>query len=277
VDNPCIIMCAPNGARRGKADHPELPITPLELADCSAEILHAGACIIHLHVRDRSGGHTLDVDCYRRAIDAIRDRVGRELIIQVTSESVGLYTPQQQMDMVRQLQPEAVSLALREICSPDTPLEEIADFFDWMQSVGIFPQVILHNADDLLRYFELSRRDVFASQSLFMLHVLSGSHQSIPARLREIQLSEVRPSVASGVWAACCFGPGEFEMVGSVAAMGGHVRVGFENNLWHPDGRLAVDNAELVTAARERVTGAGRAVANADYVRQQFSFGASSE
>ena len=57
---PCLIMVAPNGARKTKADHPALPITPAELAATASACLEAGAAAIHLHVRDRDGGHTLE-------------------------------------------------------------------------------------------------------------------------------------------------------------------------------------------------------------------------
>ena len=76
MSQPFIIMCAPNGARKNKTDHPALPISDSELADCAESILGEGASIIHLHVRDDSGGHTLDVDRYRSAINAIRQRIG---------------------------------------------------------------------------------------------------------------------------------------------------------------------------------------------------------
>ena len=122
--SPLIIAVAPNGARKTKADHPALPITPEELAETAARCLDAGASMIHLHVRDDDQKHSLDVSAYRAAIAAIRARVGGELIIQVTTEAVGIYTPAQQMAMVQELEPEAVSLAVRELC-PDDAHEEI--------------------------------------------------------------------------------------------------------------------------------------------------------
>ena len=65
-------MAAPNGARRTRDEHPAVPLTAGELADCAADLLDAGVSVLHLHVRDTDGGHTLDVDRYRAAIDAVR-------------------------------------------------------------------------------------------------------------------------------------------------------------------------------------------------------------
>ena len=67
-----VVMCAPNGARRTRRDHPALPITPDELANSARAICDVGASMIHVHVRDEDGGHTLDVGRYRDAIAAIR-------------------------------------------------------------------------------------------------------------------------------------------------------------------------------------------------------------
>ena len=76
MSTPFIVMCAPNGARKQKQDHHNIPLAADELADCAESILDAGASIMHVHVRDDNGGHSLDVVRYRAAIDAIRASVG---------------------------------------------------------------------------------------------------------------------------------------------------------------------------------------------------------
>ncbi|MGI9201132.1 MAG: 3-keto-5-aminohexanoate cleavage protein, partial [Woeseiaceae bacterium] len=108
-----IVMAAPNGARRDHADHKALPITAQESADDAAALLESGVSVLHLHVRDDEGAHSLDADRYQDAIAAVRKRVGDDLVIQVTTEAVGKYSSEQQIDLVRALRPEAVSLALR--------------------------------------------------------------------------------------------------------------------------------------------------------------------
>ena len=72
-------MSAPNGARRSKDDHEALPLTPEELAACAESVADAGAAMLHLHVRDKQGKHSLDPDSYRAAISSIRDRVGDQI------------------------------------------------------------------------------------------------------------------------------------------------------------------------------------------------------
>ena len=71
------IAVAPNGGRRGKKDHPALPIGPEELASTAAACLEAGAAMIHAHVRDRDGGHLLDAACLSRGDERDTRRGGR--------------------------------------------------------------------------------------------------------------------------------------------------------------------------------------------------------
>ena len=130
ADKLRMIAVAPNGARKTKQDHARLPITAKELAVTAANCLAAGACMIHLHVRDRQQRHTLDPNKYQEAITAIRNAVGAELIIQITTEAAGIYQPWQQIQTVKAMKPEAISLAIREICPAGTEESEAAEFFE---------------------------------------------------------------------------------------------------------------------------------------------------
>ena len=112
---PTAIAVAPNGGRKVKADHPAVPLTPAELAVTAAQCLEAGAAMIHAHVRNADGSHLLDADAYRDAIAAIRSTVGDKLVMQITSEALGKYTPAEQRAVVQAVKPEAASLALREL------------------------------------------------------------------------------------------------------------------------------------------------------------------
>ena len=88
---PCLLMVAPNGARRLHADHPAIPLTPEALARDAVACRDAGAAMMHLHVREPDGSHLLDAGAYREATAAIRGAVGDDLLLQVTSEAAGRY------------------------------------------------------------------------------------------------------------------------------------------------------------------------------------------
>ena len=266
---PFIVMSAPNGARRGKDDHQSLPITPAELADCAESIADAGASIIHLHVRDELGGHSLDTDRYRAASSAVRDRVGNHLIIQVTTEACGLYSAGQQMAMVRELKPEAVSLALKELC-PDAESESTAaEFFAWLKTEDVMPQYILFSPDEVIRFSELRNRGVIPDDWPFVLLVLGRYTDSLTGD-PDLIGRFVEGLQQDVTWMVCCFGQTENIAVAEAARLNGHARVGFENNLKLPDGTTAPDNAALVTLAVNSSSDAGRHVASVDDVRQML-------
>jgi len=262
-------MCAPNGARKTKTDHPALPISDNELAECADSILQEGASIIHLHVRDDKDAHTLDVDRYRSAMSAVRKRVNRQLIIQVTTEACGIYNQQQQMKTIRSLKPEAVSLALRELC-PDADSESAAaDFFAWLNENGVLTQYILYSADEVVRFEELRSRGVIGDAVPFVLFVLGRYSDDLVGDVDELG-AFVDAASPNTVWAVCSFGKTEHAAVAKAAAMGGHARVGFENNLFLSNGETAPDNAALVGLAAESGGRESRALASADDVRQLF-------
>lgn len=261
-------MCAPNGARRLKADHRALPLDPAEIAACSKEVYEAGASILHLHVRDPGGRHSLDPKHYSPAIDAVRKLVGRHLVIQVTTEAVGQYTREEQKEVVKALKPEAVSVALREICVSEELVPDTADFFDWMHTENIFPQIILYDQQDVTRFLDMKNRGIFATDNPFVLCVLGRHAVEATGQLERFAASL---SAAKVPWAVCGFGENEHGLPGLAVELGGHVRVGFENNIWRQDGTLAVNNAELVTAAKDAVELCGRTLAKADDVREMFA------
>jgi uncharacterized protein (DUF849 family) len=128
-----------------------LPISPPELADEAEACLNEGAAMIHLHVRDDQQGHTLDVTKYREAIAAIRDKIGDALVIQATTEAVGIDAPQQQMDMVIELKPDAASLAIKELV-PDGQEQQAKEFFNEMRTLKIMPQFIPYSPEDIQRF-----------------------------------------------------------------------------------------------------------------------------
>lgn len=266
--DPFIVTCAPNGARKTQADHPALPITPAELADCAASIRDAGAAIMHLHVRDADNGHTLDVGRYRQAIDAIRDRVGDDIVIQVTTEACGIYTPEQQMAMVRELQPEAVSLALKELCGDEAAEREASEFFKELKEQQIHSQYILYSPDEARRFVSLKMKGVIPEQPAFILFVLGRYSDDLTGDPQELD-SYVEALDGYADWAVCCFGRSEQEAVARAATMQGHARVGFENNLLLPDGTMAKHNTELVRLAAD--ARGSRPLATAADVRRRFA------
>lgn len=266
---PFIIMSAPNGARRGKHDHRALPITADELAACAENVADAGASMMHLHVRDEAGRHSLDPDRYRAAISAVRDRVGERLVVQITTEACGMYSPAEQMAVVRELRPEAVSLSLKELC-PDAGSETAAAaFFSWLGEADVMPQYILYDEDDTRRFTDLRKRGVIPDAWPFVLLVLGRYRDSMTGD-PDILVRYIEHLQQDVTWMVCCFGETENRAVGEAARLNGHARVGFENNLLLPDGSVARDNAALVKLAADTGAKSGRRAADAGDVRHML-------
>lgn len=269
---PVPVGVAPNGARRTPADHVGVPITPETLAECAARCAQAGATWFHVHVRDEQGAHSLDPGRYAEAFAAIRERVGNDMVLQMTTEAVGRYAPAEQMAAVRQVRPEAVSLAVRELFAQDATLDEALAFAHELAEQGTAMQFIVYDAADLARLVALHQRPGGFQGCPEVLLVL-GSY----ALRRAGHPGELVPLLAAMPagwrWSACAFGASELACLAACAALGGGLRIGFENNVWLPDGRPAPDNAALVSRLAQTLDAMGLPVASAADTRARF-FGA---
>lgn len=243
-----LIMVAPNGARRTRADHPALPVTVAETVAAAKACFEAGAGALHAHVRDAEGAHVLDAGLYRDLLAAMKAAVP-DMLVQITTEAVGRYSPAEQRDLVRQVQPEAVSIAVREMV-PDDAVGEARDFYGWAREQGCAVQHILYSAEDVDRFFDLAAAGVVPGrrhQLLFVLGRYAADQQSVPDDLAPfLETLAQRRGSRDIDWAVCAFGLRETECLVEAVRRGGKARIGFENSLWNRDGQVAADNADRV-------------------------------
>jgi 3-keto-5-aminohexanoate cleavage enzyme len=266
-----IVTVAPNGGRKTKADHPALPLSPDELARTAAECLERGASMIHLHVRDRNGGHCLDPEAYRAAIARICREVGDRLVIQITSESLGLFSPEGQKAAVLEANPEAVSLALRELAPEEADEKGFGLFLGKLKQMRIWPQIILYTADEAGRLGAMMKQGLIPFDDLAVLYVLG--RYTLTRTAAPIDLM---PFIAPDMprfhpWTVCAFGRREAACVTAGALLGGHIRVGFENNLTLPNGARAASNGELVDVAVGALEAVGLTPQTADGLREEIA------
>ncbi|MEM9635096.1 MAG: 3-keto-5-aminohexanoate cleavage protein [Pseudomonadota bacterium] len=253
-----LIMVAPNGARKTKADHPALPMSIAETVEAAQACLKEGAGCLHAHVRDEAGAHVLDAHLYKELLTELEARAPG-IDVQITTEAVGRYSPQDQQALVRGVHPRAVSIAIREMVPDEVP-EDARTFYAWAHSEKIAVQHILYDAQDLQRFFELVEAGVIPGkqhQLLFVLGRYATNQESGPEDLDPFltALTKGRGDLALD-WAVCAFGHRETECLVAAIGEGGKARIGFENGLWNRDGSLAKDNADrvrdLVAALKER-------------------------
>ena len=250
------LMIAPNGARRTRADPPALPVTIPEIVQCAADCAAAGADGIHAHVRDAQGRHVLDAGLYRELLAELARQVPA-LRVQVTSEAAGRYQAPEQQAVIRVLVPAYVSVALREMLPPAcsaTQWQQAWDFYHWAADQGVMIQHILYAADDLQQWLQLRDEGLVPAAArvhlLFVLGRYTSRQQSRPQDLEPFLAGLKQAGDDRLQWAVCAFGVQETDCLVAAHRQGGRIRVGFENSLWHADGRVAASNRERVEAVR---------------------------
>ncbi|QFT72724.1 3-keto-5-aminohexanoate cleavage protein [Ruegeria sp. THAF33] len=237
------ILVAPNGARRGRADHPALPVTTDQIVTTARGCHEAGANGIHLHVRDADGHHTLDAGLYRETIAELK-RVVPGMDVQITTEAAGVFDVSSQFDCLQRVRPEWASISVREIARA---LDLAPRVYALCAAQGTRVQHILYDTEDVKLLEDwLSKGIVQPDQTdrLLVLGRYSQNQQSVPADL------DAFPSSPAN-WMVCAFGTQEHDCLVETARRGGNLRVGFENSLTAPDGTLWADNAASVAALVE--------------------------
>lgn len=259
-------MVAPNGARKTRSDHSNLPVSIEDTVSEAGLCRAAGASALHAHVRGANDEHVLDAGLYRELIAAMTQRVPG-MLVQITSEAVGIYSPQQQVDCIEAVQPEMVSMCLREISSGFEQPDFARQFFEWCDDHRVHVQHIVFSAEEFRHFLEYRDRGVIPAGHrcvLFVLGRYNVNFQSEPDDLEPFLKHDL-----SGLdWFTCAFGRREQECVMAAIEAGGNARVGFENNLHLPNGEIAPNTAALVTSLADSIESSKLAVADCERARQ---------
>lgn len=243
--NPYILV-APNGARRSKADHPNLPITIEEILKAATTCHHAGADGLHLHVRDDQGQHSIDAGRYRETIAALKAEVPA-LDIQITTESADRFSVADQFNCLRDVRPQWASISVRELARDMDLAKRV---YALCADQGTRVQHILYDAQDAERLTSWQTKHILRPDQTDRILVI-GRKQGGP------HPKPVFPdqSQRQDRWMLCAFGPHEHLYLAKAAELGGDVRVGFENALVDETGQPWPDNAASVAALVHRLKG----------------------
>ncbi|TYP83440.1 uncharacterized protein (DUF849 family) [Maritimibacter alkaliphilus HTCC2654] len=263
------IMVAPNGARRTKADHPALPISPADLADTARACHAAGAGAIHLHVRDNADKHSLDPDRYRAAIAAV-EAAAPGMAVQTTTEAAGVFDLSEQIASVEALNPACVSFSIKEMMRDG---RDVADrFLAGAAARGTAIQFILYDPDEIALFADLYRERALHLRDTPRVIVVAGryaatqnsdlaDYKALHAALKAEKLTD------EAIWMTCAFGTGEMACLAQTIDHGGHVRVGFENAIVDASGKPARDNNQRVAMVAALARDRGRQLADGDGAR----------
>jgi uncharacterized protein (DUF849 family) len=269
VSAPALsITVAPNGARRGKADHAAIPLSPAEIAAEARACRAAGAAIVHLHVRDAQGGHSLDTGRYREAMDAVRE--ASDIVIQPTTERVGRFAPADMMAVQRALRPEMITFNLNELLDPDDADQtaRVRDFLAETAAAGTVPQYIVYSVEQLRQLTQWADAGWLPQAEPLILIVLGRYSGSISRPADILGYLPLLPG--RWRWGVCAFGAPELACVTQAALAGGHCRVGFENNMTTANGAPLRDNADQVGRLAGVLRELGMDLMDPARVRQEF-------
>ena len=284
-----IITCAITGNLTRPEQSPYLPITPQQIADSALEAAEAGAAIAHIHVRDpETGRPSMSIDLYRDVMDRIRAR-NASLIINLTTGPGGrfvpseedpkvagpgttLMAPEKRVEHVEILRPDICTLDLNTMNSGgqvviNTPTN-VRKMADRIRAAKVLPELELFDTGDCHLARDLMAEGVLQGPGLFslVLGVKYGFNASPETMLYGRSLLP-----PGAIWTGFGIGRSEFPMVAQAFLLGGHVRVGMEDNLYISKGVLAKTNAELVTHAADIVRSLGATIATAGEAREHLN------
>ena len=239
------VTVAPNGARRNKKDHPALPLTAEEIANTAKACFDVGASAIHLHVRNKDGGHSLDAGRYLEAMAAVSDAAPK-MRIQITTESAGIYDVATQYACLKNVRPAAASVSVKEMAR-DT--EMAGSVYSFADEAEIDVQHILYSPEDVAQLKRWMSEGVISDRMNSVIFVLGRYEPAVLAKPSDLYQFLAATEGMDLKWAICAFGRNELVCARAALQRGGDIRIGFENNIELPDGRLARDNTETVTLA----------------------------
>ncbi|MBS7268977.1 MAG: 3-keto-5-aminohexanoate cleavage protein [Candidatus Freyarchaeota archaeon] len=296
----CIITCALTGSATFPSQTPYLPITPDQISDEAKKACDAGAAVVHVHVRDpKTGMPTADLGVWRETLTKIKSKT--DVVVCCTTGGGAGMTPEQRISVVPEFKPEMCSFNVESMNFAVFPIaERIKEWkYPWEKPVvemskglifqnsfkdlevfaktmyenNVKPELEIYstsgiwNAGAMLRFGWLK----FPLHMQFVLGVLGGTGNT-PWELIHFYDEAARLFGAQNfTWSVIGIGyPREFHLGAMSAIMGGHIRVGLEDNIYIGHRELAKSNAELVAKMVRIVNELGRDVASPDEARKML-------
>jgi uncharacterized protein (DUF849 family) len=281
-----ILTCAVTGGAPVTGRNPAVPVTPQQIAASAIAAAKAGAAVLHLHVRDpATGAGSMDLAHWRELVARIRDS-GTDAIINLSTGDGAMFAPSKdnpgvagpgsnmcsamkRVEHVLDLKPEMCSLDFNTmwfrtrtfINSP----EMISEMAGLIYSAGALPEFECFDSGDIHLARKLLDDGVLKGPGFFQL-VLGVNYGAAATPQTLVHASSLVPNGAK--WAAFGVGSAEYPMLAQSLLLGGHVRVGLEDNLYLKRGVLAPSNAALVAKAVDLMEHFGIEPATPDEARE---------
>jgi 3-keto-5-aminohexanoate cleavage enzyme len=241
---PVIITSAIVGAEVTKAQQPLLPITPEEIIQSAVECYDAGAAIIHIHVRDAQGKATQDAQLFRQVVEGIRARC--DAITQVSTGGAVWMSADERLQSI-ECDPDMATLTTGTVNFGEGVFmnnrQLVETFARRLRERGIVPEIEIFDMGMLDEAMRLRGMGLITDPLQFdFVMGVPGAIGADPAHLVHM----VRALPPGSTWSVAGIGRHQLTLGVIALAMGGNVRVGFEDNVYYHKGQLAHSNAELV-------------------------------
>jgi 3-keto-5-aminohexanoate cleavage enzyme len=260
-----VITAALTGNVPTRQANPNLPVTAGEIASDVRRCADAGAVLFHVHARDTEEKPTLDIGVFKETVRRIK-ALAPEVILQLSTGARAGKDREERAAPVRLL-PEMGSFTTGSNNLPGIVYENSPAFIEFLAEVfrttGVKPEIEVFEAGMIANALFLQKKGFIAAPLHFGF--VLGAPGSLPASVKNLQfLSESIP--AGSTWTAAGIGRAEIPLAAAAIVMGGHVRVGLEDNLFMPDGSPA-SNPLLVEKVVRIAREIGRGIASADEAR----------
>ena len=270
---PVIITAALTGSRISREQTPHIPITPEEIAAEGIAAWRAGAAIVHIHVRGADGAGAQDMDAFRRVTEALRAET--DVILCLTTSGIpGKNLPTAERIAPLALRPEMASFDAGTIQMEAGMFVNEPEFLDALAAEALARGVKLElECFDLgMVHTALRYRAEGKIPAPLHFQFVTGTRYGMPATAPAL-VAAVDLLPEGSTWSVIGVGRTQTPMAMLALAMGGHVRVGLEDNIYYRRRELATGNAQLVERVVRLAGEVERPVATPDEARRLLGLG----
>jgi 3-keto-5-aminohexanoate cleavage enzyme len=266
--NKVMITCALTGAETTREQCPSLPVTPEELAQSAYECYLAGAAIVHLHVRNEDGSPTSNIKVFKKAIELIRKKC--DVVVEITTGGAVGMTPEERIAPVS-LEPDMASLDCGTVNFGNeyiiNTLPIMKQFASEMNKYRVKPTLECFDVSHVVSSHILINEKLITPPYHygFVMNVpsiLPYNHKLISDMIS--QLPDESEFTIMGI------GRAHLPAIFGALSFNGHIRVGYEDNIYYAKGVVAKSNAEFVERAVRLAREAQKEIAKPQDVRSYF-------
>lgn len=277
LKNKVIITAAVTGAWPKKENNPNVPLTPQEIADDVYQCWQAGAAVAHLHMRDDEGNGTMSADKFRETVQTIKTKYPDcDIVLNLTTSGDLHATEETRQLHLKELKPEMASYDCGSMNWMNSglflnPPKFLEDLGLLMQELNIKPEIEAFDPGMIANAAYYIKKGVLKAPLHFELCM--GCANGIPGSVKNLVfMKETMDTLCPGsTWSSFGVGHSAMEIMYATIALGGHLRVGMEDNVMYAKGVLAESNRQFVERARRLIEEYGKEVATPDEAREILS------